>query len=163
MIVLDPIPVSELLPYIELAFLGDDDLLNKYAIVNGSLEDVAKHVYGIIKEVAKQSKDYRVYKVRQTSEGYSTDIGYTTMLIDEVNMLHSFGIIKILRNKKYLVEWLAEVRKILNKGYFVSLYRKNERAINFFLKNNFIVDEEMTKIINIIDSKTIALCQQEEQ
>lgn len=142
--------------YVKQAFEGDIELLEQYHISPGTLDHCVNHTMGFINENAAFYKaDIEFYAVVKDVE---TTIGYTIGIRNEgkPNELYSFGINIKYRQKEILQDWLAEVEKLLGTPYFMVLWSKNERAINFFENNGFIVqrtsklleDETKTLIIH---------------
>lgn len=124
---LTQIPLSELLPYINIAFDGDTEL-PKYHIADS---DYANHTYDQICETAK-ILDLTCYKYGE--------IGFT---IVASKLLYSFGINVNYRDKKTLENWFCELRKLLGT-FTVVLHDKNSRAINHLIRQGMKVKEKVT-------------------
>lgn len=157
MVVLERIYKIELPVYVKLAFEGDEELLNDLHISPGSLDHCVNHTLGLVNGSADFYKDdIEYFKVSLNDE----TIGYTIVIKNETrpNELYSFGINIKYRTKEILQSWLTEVEKILSKPYYIVLWSKNTRAINFFERNGFVVDGK-NKILND-ETKTLIICPQ---
>lgn len=158
MIKLVKIDKNSLRFYVKLAFGGDMDLLEKYHISPGTLDHCANHTMGFIEENTNHYKDdIEFYAVVLDFE---TPIGYTVLIKNEKapHELYSFGIKKEYRTAENLKGWLNAVREQLKTPYYIVLWSKNDRAINFFERNEFIVqrtskllDDEMKTLITTKD------------
>jgi hypothetical protein len=65
-------------------------------------------------------------------------IGYVVLFND---CLYSFGINKKYRKKEILIDWWSSVRSLMGKNFFTALYKNNERAINFLVKQGMVATE----------------------
>lgn len=124
---LTSIALSELLPYIHLAFDGDTDL-PKYHIAD---MDYALHTYDQICETAK-ILDLTCYKVGE--------IGFTVIA---PKLLYSFGIAPAYRDKKNLESWFVNLKDIM-PTFEVVLHDKNSRAINHLIRQGMKIKEHLT-------------------
>ena len=146
------IPLVQLKPLITLAFQDDDELLRRYTPVkDDTLENCVNRCHDTIVDMFT-SKVYaeserRIYKVEFDDEGVKKIIGYTVVAIntDAPNELFSFGINCHYRSKQIVLKWLKEVQFRLGKFFWIALYKENERAINFFVKNGFTKQAEEDK------------------
>ena len=142
MVQLTKISPDQIKSFIEVAFRDDTELLEQYHISPGTLDHCVDHTYGFISENADFYKeDIEFYAV--------DDFGFTIIIrnANNVNELYSFGININYRNKETLTAWLEEVEKLIGKPYYIVLWAKNTRAINFFEKNGFIV-QRSSKLLN---------------
>ena len=142
MVQLTKISPDQIKSFIEVAFRDDTELLEQYHISPGPLDHCVDHTYGFISENADFYKeDIEFYAV--------DDFGFTIIIrnANNVNELYSFGININYRNKETLTAWLEEVEKLIGKPYYIVLWAKNTRAINFFEKNGFIV-QRSSKLLN---------------
>lgn len=119
------IPITELLPYINVAFDGDEGL-NIYHI---SDSDYANHTYNEIVKTA-EILPLTCYKVGE--------YGFT---VTSPGLLYSFGININHRDKKTLETWFFNLRNILGSFECV-LHGKNKRAINHLVKQGMQIKEE---------------------
>ena len=155
-VALTPIKAEDMRLYVLSAFSDDLDLLTQYHISPGSLDHCVDHTMEFIDENAKYYKDdIKFYAVKYGE----VVIGYTIVILNEKtpNELYSFAINVNYRKKDILQEWLQEVKKELGE-YYIVLWSKNTRAINFFEKNGFKVKRE-SKMLND-STKTLILCPQ---
>ncbi len=123
------------------AFSGDVDLLSKYHIVNGTLEQCVSSTMDAIADV---NKVYGVKCYMIANDGKI--IGYMTLGPD---FLHSFGINIAFRTKEVLTEWWEGLLNIMS-DFFCTLHSKNTRAIEFLKKQGMIVHSEGNDLINLI-------------
>lgn len=141
MVTINKVYLSDIKPLVEKAFLGDNDLLEKYHIVGGSLEDCVNSTIEAIRDVDKMY-GLRYYMI--TNDGVA--VGYMTLGPD---FLHSFGINIQYRQKDILKEWWSELLNIMS-DFFCTLHSKNTRAIEFLKKQGMIVHDEKDNLINLI-------------
>lgn len=136
-----PISYSEIKPLISLAFAGDEELMNKWHIAPGTLEEIVEHTYNTI---GLWDADFclEYYMVVIDSGDEVETIGFTVLLNDEVRVLYSFGISIANRCRTTLLGWLSAVKESFNAEYGVSLWEKNERTISFFERNGFLNKKE---------------------
>ena len=142
MVQLTKISPDQIKSFIEVAFRDDAELLEQYHISPGTLDHCVDHTCGFISENADFYKeDIEFYAV--------DDFGFTIIIrnANNVNELYSFGKNINYRNKETLTAWLEEVEKLIGKPYYIVLWAKNTRAINFFEKNGFIV-QRSSKLLN---------------
>lgn len=152
---LTEITLEELRPYIAIAFNGDNELLNNLHISPGDLYHCIDHTLSFIKQNADHYKeDIKFYVVKNW---YGAPIGYTVVIMNDPkpNELYSFGINIQHRTRENLQEWLSSVEKVLGKPYYIVLWSKNERAIKFFEKNDFLV-QRSSKLLND-ETKTLII------
>lgn len=153
LIKIDPIVLPH---YVKLAFEGDDDLLTRYHISPGTLDHCSEHTLGFIRENADfYKKDIEFYAVVKDVE---TPIGFTIVIRNEGrNELYSFGIGVKYRNEENRKGWLKEVEETIGKNYYLVLWSKNTRAIEFFERNGFII-HRTSKLLND-ETKTLIVRQ----
>lgn len=159
MVQLQEIGIEQLRPLIAVAFSGDHALLENYHISPGTLDHCADNTFGMILENADFYKgDMQLFRIDKDNAA----IGYTVVIKNEKlpNELYSFGINIAHRNRETLKKWLSEVEKILAKQYYIVLWSKNTRAIDFFAKNKFSVLRN-SKYLND-ETKTLLICQPED-
>lgn len=151
---------GDLRQYIELAFCDDNELLTNIHISPGTLAHCVDHTLGLIGENREFYKgNMETYLVLKDEK---TPIGFTVLIKNDSipNELYSFGININHRNKENLLPWLGEVKKKLGIPYYVVLWRKNERATNFFKRNAFL--EEVNSDLLSDETKVLLKCQQED-
>ena len=163
MVVLEKISREELLPLIELAFLGDELLLQYFHISPGALHHCVQHTHSLIdpyydNEDFKDHLQAYALKIIDSKTGMTGDaIGYTVVsrVPDAIPQLYSFGININHRNKSTIGQWIQQLTEILGPCYFTQLWDCNTRAINFFERNNFITTQKE-------GYKILLRCQQED-
>ena len=155
MIKLTTIPIDQLKDIIAYSFEGDNDLLNTYHISPGTLSHCVSHTFGFIeKNKDFYGSDWHCYRIDciDCVEGDGAAIGYTVTITNAElpNELYSFGIRKEFRKKEILQKWLAEVEKTIGIPYYLVVWTKNTRAVEFFIKNGFYQQDhnELTKLTN---------------
>ena len=123
---MEEILITELLPFIQIAFEGDKDLPT-YHISDG---DYANHTYNQIIKTA-EILPLKCYKVG--------DYGFTVL---GPQLLYSFGINVNHRDKKTLENWFISIKEIL-PTFEVVLHGKNSRAINHLIKQGMEIKEQL--------------------
>lgn len=157
-VVLKKVDVLDMQPLILRGFSGDEELLSHLHISPGSLDHCVRHTLNFVMDNVDFYKgDLECYSVVFNGN----EIGYTIVIRNEnaPNELYSFAIHINYRKKEILQAWLAEIEKIIGKPYFIVLWAKNTRAIDFFEKNGFEVDRERKYLQDA--TKTMIICQQE--
>lgn len=135
-----PINREKLKELVSYSFEGDNDLLDTYHISPGTLEHCVDNTFTFI----DKNKDFygsdMCWAAVVIPQGV---IGYTVYITNEKspNELYSFGIRKEYRTEEILHGWLKAVENELHLPYFIVLWDKNIRAIEFFRKNGFIIEE----------------------
>lgn len=137
-----PISYSELKGFISLAFADDIELQESLHISPGTHEEITDHTYNMIMAWGGEY-NFEYYKVVIGSGVATEAVGFTVLLNDGGRVLYSFGINILKRCREVLVNWLVAVRETFGAEFGVSLWEKNERAINFFRKNGFVNSTEM--------------------
>lgn len=155
---LTKIKPEDIRPYIWLAFQDDEELLTNIHISPGTLDHCVDHTFESIKKEADFYKgDIAFYIVSCNG----VHVGFTITINNDPrpNELYSFGINIKHRNKDLLVGWLKAVSELLAYSYYIVLWSKNDRAIQFFKRNGFSVIKD-NKYLND-ETKTLIVCQQE--
>lgn len=137
-----PITQQELLPLIYFSYLGDTDLIDKYQGGDRTFEECVDFNYReIIEHMA--DKDFegniRLYAISLQAGDEVDNIGYCVVAEKPTgpHMLMSFAFNIHYRKSVFLVDWLRKIQSLLGDTYYTALWNKNERAINFFVKNGF--------------------------
>ena len=138
-----PIPIEDLHEFVSVAFKEDTELM-KYCHCSTMEELILTNVENT-RELAK-TKDVKCYGMFLEQ----TPIGFT--VISE-KLLYSFGINLYCRQKEVKAIWLNWLKRVFDNNFVIPLYRKNTRAINYFLKNGFEKLSEDDKVIYLITSK----------
>ncbi len=123
---LEEIPLTDLFPYIQIAFDGDSHL----HIYHISDSNYATHTYHEICKTA-EILSLTCYKVGE--------YGFT---VTSPGLLYSFGINVKHRDKKTLESWFFNLRNILG-SFDCCLHAKNSRAINHLVKQGMEIKDEM--------------------
>lgn len=147
-----PISFGYLDPFVALAFEGDTDLLQHYHVSPGSLDECVAHTLNAISETYNSfPATMKIYAVVYGNK----IIGYTIFIeSDPSKELYSFGINIQYRTKEVVTSWLTVVKEALGEKWFLVLWDKNTRAINFFERNG-------VEFHSKLKDKTILVCQQE--
>lgn len=155
---LTPITLEQMHEHVFLAFAGDDKLLKFYHTSPGTLDHCVENTMKFITENSSHyEQDMEFYAVVL---GIKT-IGYTVIIRNEKapHELYSFGINIKHRSDGVRSEWLFALSKLLGTPYYIVLWNRNIRAINFFERNGFAV-LRTTKYLND-ETKTLIVCRQE--
>ena len=144
-----PVEKDEIKSLITLAFEGDNELLDIYhKLAPATLEECVNNTFAFINENKDfYNEDMLCFKV--TVNGI--EVGYTITIKNETfpNELYSFGIKKEFRTWEITSQWLNKINELLGLPYYMVLWSKNTRAINFFERNGFISEErnDLKKLI----------------
>lgn len=124
---LEQIELTDLLPYIKIAFEEDTEL----PVYHISDKDYAWHTYD---QICKTSDILPItcYKVGE--------IGFTVL---SPGLLYSFGINVNYRDEKTLKDWFYQIKNIMPTFECV-LHGKNSRAISHLVKQGMQVKEQLT-------------------
>lgn len=154
---LAPTRLEEISQYVENAFNADINLLNIFHTSPGTLQHCVENTMGLIKESADYYKDdMKFYAV--VVDGVPVGYTITVKNAELPNELYSFGININHRRKDILMAWLKAIEEKISKPYYIILWSKNTRAINFFERNGFAV-ERTNKYLND-ETKTLIICRQ---
>ena len=151
-----PIDQEDVLFHVENAFAGDAELLEQYHTSPGPLKHCVENTMQFINEnAAYYKKDMEFYALVFGGQV----IGYTIVIKNDKvpNELYSFGINMAFRIKEVVTSWLKAVKEILGVPYYIVLWSRNTRAINFFEKNGFAV-QRTSKLLND-ETKTLIVCE----
>lgn len=144
--------------HVKLAFDGDRELMDNYHISPGTLNHCVAHTMEFIEQNADHYKDdIEFYAVVYNVE---TVIGYTIIIRNAThpNELYSFGINVKYRQKDILMAWMDQVKEKIGEPFYIVLWSKNTRAINFFEKNGFLV-QRTSKLLDD-ELKTLITCKE---
>jgi len=137
MVTCKKISKAELPKLIELSYIGDVDLIEKYHHMNmkgkATFEMAIISTLNNIHDVSKEF-DLRYHKVIFDKK----PIGY---FVTFDGFLHSFAIVKKYRKKDILIGWFNCVKKILGNKFYSMLYDHNTRAINHLVKQGMKIIE----------------------
>lgn len=140
---------SELKSLITLSFEGDNELLDIFHIkAPATLDECVNNTFSFIENNKDfYAEDMKIFKLIRGMEA----IGFTVIIENEhlPNELYSFGIKKEYRTWDITSKWMELLQKILGVPYYIILWSRNTRAINFFERNGFITEErnDLKKLI----------------
>jgi len=137
------IEISEIGKYVEIAFEGDNELVEKFHYSDKTLEET---ITGNVANIQNLNSLYPLtcYCVKLFD---SIEIGFVVL---RENLLYSFGINKKYRTKEILKEWWEIIKAILEYQFVVCLYPENTRAIDFFVRNGMKIKETTDNNITLI-------------
>lgn len=125
---------------IKECYSNDQELLDKWHIVSGTnLDNCVNDTMTRIKSYKNNCKFFNIYKEDKL-------IGFFGTIWN--NYLLTFFVMPEYRKKEYMKDIWNLFTKDLQKPFYSSLYDKNERAINFFLKNNGKIINKQNNIIS---------------
>lgn len=131
MIDLVEIGIEDLKEYIEVAYEGDDELMEKYHIKeNITFKEAVDITWMIISETNSQ--------VPMKHFGVLCDgekVGYISVF---ENNLYSFGVNVKHRNGEVLKEFWDKITQQISSGFITMLYKNNTRAIKFLKRNGMV-------------------------
>ena len=139
------ISIDDLQEFVSIAFKEDSELLTEYSDYSTMEELILTNVENT-KELAK-TKEVKCYGMFLEQ----TPIGFTVL---SEKLLYSFGINVYCRQKEVKAIWLNWLKRVFDNDFCVVLYRKNTRAINYFLKNGFEEFSEDDKVIYLLTNKS---------
>jgi hypothetical protein len=135
---------ENLLNAIKIGFDNDIDLLSKYHYLDNECH---------IKCVTDTHK-----KIIDFTESYAAEwfelivdnrvIGFT-VISQAYNILYSFAINIEYRNVDNLTTWFEAVSFMLDENFTCLLYAKNERAIDFLVKNGMLIFDKFDDIVTL--------------
>lgn len=145
---LSEIKIDELKKVIASALEGDTELVEKYCGISDKMDVTVDYIYSQIADAVKKM-NCRIFAIIKNVGEEAESIGYAITVADK-KMLYSYGINKEFRTGKVHEMWLAEILKMLGTGYIVPVWKKNRRALNFFMiKNQFQIFDVAVKFITL--------------
>ena len=123
------IQFDDLKTLIELGFGDDPDLMEKYQQLPTDFEVTVQRNLDNIREMGDHLP-LIYYKVLWGDEV----IGFTVLEFSN-SILYSFGINIKFRKKEIVTAWIEGVSKLFGGSFQCVLWDKNERAINFLIRN----------------------------
>lgn len=134
-----PVSKTDLRHLIEYSYEGDTDLIDKYQAGERTFEECVDYNYnellGYLTDPNFKGEIY-FWQVR-TGDDHLAGYCATIENDEKPHMLLSCAINKKYRTKEVLTSWLEAVEEKLGVPYYIGLWEKNTRAIEFFLKNGF--------------------------
>lgn len=124
------IPIDNYSSLIFECYETDNELIEKWHTENSNLEKCVEFEIDYLK-----TNNVSVYKLLDDSK---ETVGYFgEQFINNTNYLTGFFIKPEYRKKQYIKEFWNIVNLLFeNQVFYAGLHKKNERAINFLLKNN---------------------------
>lgn len=116
-----------------VAFLDDNLLLNKYHIHSGTLVECVNDTYLKIID-ADNMYPLEWYIIH---DGLQT-IGYC-VISKTYSFIYSFGINIYYRTSENMFDWFEEVKELFDGGFTCGLWTKNDRAIDYLVRNGMSV------------------------
>lgn len=126
---------------IELAFLGDSDLIEHYHAANDNMQDSILHTIERI-DVTSMAYQLSFYKV-------TVDKVNAGFFVTGDNFLYSFGLNMKFRKKEILMKWWEMVCGELKPNFICMMNKKNTRGINFLKKQGMIVISNGNEILTL--------------
>lgn len=147
MVTLKKISLPEVRKGVAIAYDGDQELFDKYHVAPCDFFHACMITLEMIRDTAKQEK-LSYYKVVYKQ----INIGYVVIFHD---FLYSYGINPKFRKKEILIQWWAEIKKLLGKRFVTMLYENNIRALKFLEKQGMKIAQvdEANKTITLINEK----------
>ena len=149
MITVKKISKAELPKLVEISYMGDDEMFDKYhnlvfdKVPYVNFYSAVLSTLQLIHETSKEIRCsyYKIIADKQPIGFFVTFDGY----------LYSFGMAMKYRKKEYLIQWFNSVKKVLGKNFRAMLYDNNTRAISHLEKQGMkIIDiDPETKIVTL--------------
>ena len=133
---------------IEDNFKLDKDLIYKYHIESGN--DYKKCSLRTYNDLLKADNSFNFYGV---FEGTNL-IGFFGT--EYTNYVNTIFVKPEYRNRRYMKKFFSLVKSKVDNEFYTALYKKNKRAINFYLKNNGNIVEDNKEYVII---KMEGVCQ----
>src|SRR5579863_2753955 len=134
MVTFEQISLDDLEAFIRIAFYGDDDLVEKYHVVNGNFDECVKDTFRRICEVAKKNEliFYSVW------HGW-IPVGFT---VTGKSFLLSFGINIKSRTREIVTSCWKKVCMLLDNEFVTWIFKKNTRTVEFLRRNGMEIVED---------------------
>ena len=126
---------------IEIAFLGDTDLIEKYHAVNDNMQDSVLHTIERI-DICSMAYELTFYKVEVDGESAG-------FFVTGDNFLYSFGLNLRFRKKEVLQQWWAMICRELKPNFICMMNKKNTRGIDFLKKQGMFVISNGNEILTL--------------
>lgn len=137
--VFNTISIEKLRSSIEIAYKGDEDLLEKYHVAVFSFDEAVNSTLGMIKETSKEI----IILSYSVCMNDGKEIGYVSLA---KNNLYSFGVNIEYRTKEVLKDFWDKINEVMNEGFICTLYPNNTRAINWLKCCGMVQSETITLI-----------------
>lgn len=126
MLTIKKITTFELPKMVQIAYEGDEELLDKYHVEKFNLEEAVESTVFMV-DLTSEQVPMRYFKVEKDDE----PIGY---IVTFQNNLYSFGINIKYRTKEVLIQFWEYIKDILGESFICMLYPNNSRAIEWLEK-----------------------------
>jgi hypothetical protein len=148
MITIKKISKTEIPSLVEMSYLGDDELINKYhPLCLDGKTNMEMAIIDTLHKIHEASQEVKLnyYKVIFQKK----PIGY---FVTFDNFLFSFSINKKYRTKENLIGWFTQVKKTLSKPFQCVLHTNNTRVIDHLIKQGMIryKDNEEDKVTTLV-------------
>lgn len=147
MITIKKISKSQLAQYVDIAYRGDSDLMDRYHIQQHETVESAVFSTMLMIDDMSRLKDLSYYKICWKKE----PIGY---LVTFPDFLYSFGINIKFRKRDIHIGWWNATKSILGKKFISMLYDNNSRAVGFLQKQGMKILEH-----NLENHSIVLVCQ----
>jgi hypothetical protein len=139
------IELHELKPYIEEAFLGDEELLGFYdkSVPVTRVQDICDNVFLKISSLLQPAM-IRGIEIEGEKVGY---------IAFNPGILISFGLKKEYRDKEHLIQYWELIRKELNGDFQCALFGQNVRGISWLMTCGMDILFENITLLNYASSK----------
>ena len=127
------ITLESLPKYVRIAFKGDASL-HEYHITGS--KDLDECVQDTMDKINETSTLFELLLLSVIFEGEI--IGFTIL---GGGLLYSFGINKEYRTKEILIQWIQEIKDLLDNDFKCMLWNKNNRAIKFLEKQGMNIED----------------------
>ena len=137
--------VAELENCIQIAFDGDQKLINEYHILGGSLEDCVRDTrIKIVEESYNNTMDW--YKI---IDDYEDIIGFV-VISTTYKLLYSFGL-SIKSRELYKSKFFDELKNIFDGDFTCGLWKKNTRGLRFLesMGMELVMEDDNIKILRL--------------
>jgi hypothetical protein len=129
MIFVDIIDKDALYSCIYMAFLDDHELIDKYHIINGDIEECVNDTYNKIL-IESKSSELKWYGVNDDNDDL---MGFLVVSLS-YGVLYSFGL-NINYRKEHAKEFFDKIKDLLNNNFGCGLWTKNTRTIKYLIRN----------------------------
>jgi len=114
---------------IYVAFIDDNELVSKYHVVNGNVEECVRDTYNKIL-VESKSTELKWYSVNDDNDAL---IGFLIVSLS-YGVLYSFGL-NIKYRKEKAKDFFDKISQLFDGKFGCGLWTKNDRAIRYLIRN----------------------------
>lgn len=141
------IPYSHLEPAVRIAFENDKDIFKFYDknVVVTTLDELVDDIVAKLKDYADVFPDtaFKIVVDKNKTVGY---------IVFKEDTLISFGLSVEYRQRKYLNEFFALIKKELRGRFVVMLWSRNIRAVKWLMKNGLKILDTNPEITTLVKS-----------